>query len=116
MHKSNFQPGALELGEPVLDSSDIKLCGIEALIECDDLVKTGKDSLCPECEFSNAVGLNYRCYYLLQQILNNKIVLHERGVGTVIKRDGSFFLERELPLIFWKIWIKFHQTLVWHQV
>jgi hypothetical protein len=99
MHKSNFQPGALELGEPVLDSSDIKLCGIEALIECDELIKLGKGSLSPECEFSNAVGLNYRCYYLLQQILNNEIVLHERGVGTVVKRRRSFFLEREFPVV-----------------
>ena len=98
MHKSNFQPGAIELGKPVAGSSDIELCGIDALVECDDWIKLDADSLNDTCEFKNAVGINYRCYYMLQQILNNDIVLHERGVGTIVQRSQSFFLEREFPV------------------
>jgi hypothetical protein len=99
MHKSNFQPGALELGTPVIGSSDIKLCGIEALIECDEWIKTGAAYLTSDCEFKNVVGTNYRCYYSLEQILNNETVLHERGVGSIVKRRKSFFLEREFPVV-----------------
>jgi hypothetical protein len=99
MHKSNFQPGALELGMPVTGSSDIKLCGIDALIECDEQIKMGASVLNSDCEFSNAVGCNYRCYYSLEQILNNETVLHERGVGTIVKCRKSLFLKREFPVV-----------------
>ena len=99
MHKSNFQPGALELGMPVTGSSDIKLCGIDALIECDEYIKMGAGVLNSDCEFKNAVGVDYRCYYSLEQILNNDCVLHERGVGSIVKRHESFFLEREFPVV-----------------
>lgn len=86
------------MGEPVAGSSDIKLCGIEALTKCDDWIKLSIGSINVDCEFKNAVGTNYRCYYLLEQILQKETVLHERGVGTIVQRSQSFFLERECPV------------------
>ena len=97
-NKSNFHPGALELGQTVEGSSDIKLAGIQALIDCDEYISLGAGSLTSECEFKNAVGVDYRCYYSLQQIDDNETNLHERGVGTVLKKARSFFLRRDFPI------------------
>ena len=103
MHKSNFQPGAFELGLCAPGSSDIKLMGAQALVDCDEdaqMMDIGEDY-----ELKNVIGVDYRCYYLLEKVDNDNaedrcsLVLYEKGVGTIIKRDKSLFLTRDFPIV-----------------
>ena len=98
-NKSNFHPGALELGLSVEGSSNIKLAGTQALIDRDELMYLDDDCIPSEFEFKNVVGVDYRCYYSLNQVYDNEVNLHERGVGTIIKKSQSFFLHRDFPVV-----------------
>jgi len=120
MHEANFKAGALELGAAVEGSTDIALLGTEKVLEFHDLGKDveldtsifNSDTLA----FKNMIGLGCLCYYILDEYYlapteiggepvfgerASPAIVRERGVGQVIEKDGSYFLQRDKPIMWY---------------
>jgi hypothetical protein len=104
MHKSKFIEGALELGIAQTGTSDILLAGAKALLDykpdgLEEHIDPEELSL-DDLHFVSLIGLDYRCYYFMQEFYRFDRRVFERGVGHVELRDGKHFFVRDMALSF----------------
>ena len=95
---NSFNPGALELGQAAKVGYDVLLLGSPGLSEVDPELRKYPTPLPEEAAFKYVVGVGHRCYYIIQAFLKDEIILHERGVGTVLEKSDQTVLQRDIPI------------------
>lgn len=87
----------LEKANPVPDTFDLHLVGIEALYPLFPDIERNKDEI---NSFYQTYGTGHRFYYRLEKYCHNKIEDVEIGIGCLIKDNDIIFLRRLQPFIF----------------
>ena len=99
MPLNKFHSGAFELGRPTPGSNDIWLMGTKALLDTPSLMpETYQDG--DTHHFTDIVGENNRCFYVIEHMVDNEARTIELGVGLVLQDDTHAFLRRESALMY----------------
>ena len=84
MPLNKFHSGAFELGRPTPGSNDIWLMGTKALLDTPSLMpETYQDG--DTHHFTDIVGENNRCFYVIEHMVDNEARTIELGVGLVLQ-------------------------------
>lgn len=107
--KNKFKSGAIELAHPCHHTTDLELLGPEGINESHPfsikLSQGGEVDIdfssftSDVCSFRSIIGTEYRCFYAADEFYDEEdVIIRERGVGSVVERDGKLFLQREIPI------------------
>jgi len=107
--KSKFKAGAIELAQPCHHTSDLELLGPEGItpdhpfgakLSNNGEVHVDYSSFTSDqCSFKSIIGTEYRCFYAADEFFQEeKAIVRERGIASVVEREGKFFLQREIPI------------------